>query len=108
MTSQAPEPATPVPAAEPDQGGFFTREFGKILPRAEHAEADAGHLAADVKAALQDHAGQVFDVAGDALQLLKLIDPADAALAAAAEALLPKVLAMAERAAALASATLKG
>lgn len=101
------QPASPAAPAAP-QPGFFTREAERLLPRAEHAEADAGHLAADVKAALQDHAGQVFDVAGDALQLLKLIDPADAALAAAAEALLPKVLAMAERAAALASATLKG
>ena len=101
------QPASPAAPAAP-QPGFFTREAERLLPRAEHAEADAGHLAADVKAALQDHAGQVFDVAGDALQLLSLIDPADAALAAAAEALLPKVLAMAERAAALASATLKG
>lgn len=101
------QPASPAAPAAP-QPGFFTREAERLLPRAEHAEADAGHLAADVKAALQDHAGTVFDVAGDCVQLLKLIDPADAALAAAAEALLPKVLAMAERAAALASATLKG
>jgi hypothetical protein len=106
-TPQAPESASP-PLPEPDQGGFFTREFGKILPHAERTEAEAGQVAADVKAALQDHAGTVFDVSGDVLAVLKLIDPADAPLAAAAGALLPKVLAMAEKAAALASAALKG
>ena len=107
MTDSSQPVIDPGPAVV-NPPGFFTREAERLLPGARHAEADAGHLAADVKAALQDHAGQVFDVAGDCGQLLRLIDPADAALAAAAEALLPKVLAMAERAAALASATLKG
>ena len=59
------QPASPAAPAAP-QPGFFTREAERLLPRAEHAEADAGRLAADVKAALQDHAGTVFDVAGDA------------------------------------------
>ena len=90
-----------------DEGGFFSRAAEHVFPHLEHAEVEAGHIATDVRAALQDHAGTVFDVAGDAIALLKLIDPADAALFAAAEAFLPKVLAMTEKAAALASAALK-
>jgi hypothetical protein len=49
----------------------------------------------------------VVDVAGDGVALLKLIDPGDAALASAAEAFLPKLLAMAESAARVAGAALK-
>jgi hypothetical protein len=98
-----PVPESPPEPAEP---GFFTRTAEHLLPHLEHGEAEAGHIAADVNAALRDHAGVVFDVAGDFFAVLKLIDPADAPLAAAAEALLPKVLQMVEKATALASATL--
>lgn len=101
MTEQAaaPEPAS----AEPAPPGFFTRLEDKILPR---AEADAARITIDVAAAVQAHAGQVFDVAGDVLALLKLVDPADAALASSAAALLPKVLGMAESAAKVAGSVM--
>lgn len=98
-------PVDPGPA-KPPEPGFFERAAEHLLPRAEHAEAEAAHIAADVLAAFQDHAGTVFDVAGDCLLLLRLIDPADAALFAAASALVPKVLAMAEKATALAQSKL--
>ena len=102
---------TAVPeAAPPAQGepGFFERQIERVLPRAEAAEGEVAHIAADVKAALQDHASTVFDVSGDLMALLKLVDPADAPLAAAVQALVPKVLTMAGTAASLASAALKG
>ena len=98
-------PVDPGPA-KPQEPGFFSREAQRLLPHAERAEAEAGRIAADVLAAIQDHAGQCFDVAGDALLLLRLIDPADAALFATASALVPKVLAMVEKATALAQAKL--
>ncbi len=105
MTDQTPV-IDPGPAVA-DPPGFFTREAQRFLPRAEHAEAEAGHIAAEVQAAIQDHAGTVFDVAGDGVALLKLIDPGDAVLASAAAAFLPKLLAMAESAARVAGAALK-
>ena len=103
-TSQAAVPAPAAPAAP----GYFERLEDKILPHARHAEADVSSWAADIRAALQDHAGSVFDVAGDVVQLAKLADPADASLFAALDALVPKVLAMAESAARIAGAALKG
>ena len=104
MSETAPEPpAAPAPPAAEGPLGHAADWF---RARAGHVEAEAGHIAADVNAALRDHAGTVYDVAGDFFAVLKLIDPADAPLVAAAEALLPKVLQMVEKATALASATL--
>jgi hypothetical protein len=104
MSEPSPEsPPEPAPPAAEGPLGHMTDWFHA---HAGHAEAEAGHIAADVNAALRDHAGTVFDVAGDFFAVLNLIDPADAPLVAAAEALLPKVLQMVEKATALASATL--
>ena len=104
MSEPSPEsPPEPAPPAADGPLGHMTDWFHA---HAGHAEAEAGHIAADVNAALRDHAGTVFDVAGDFFAVLNLIDPADAPLVAAAEALLPKVLQMVEKATALASATL--
>ena len=103
MTESAPE--SPLEGTEP---GFFTRAAERILPHAEHAEAEAGHIAADISAGLRDHATTVFAVSSGILDILRMLDPADAPLIAAAEALEPKVYAMAEKVAALASAALKG
>jgi hypothetical protein len=101
VTDQAPEPA-PVAAEGP-----ITHVADWFRDHGGHAEAEAGHIAADISVALQDHAGTVFDVAGDGVALLKLIDPADAALASAAAAFLPKLLGMAGSAARVAAAALK-
>jgi hypothetical protein len=103
MTETSPEPASPPPAA----GGPLTRAENWFRGHAGHAEADAAAFAADVSTALRDHAGTVFDVAGDVVQLAKLADPADAPLFAALDALVPKVLAMAESAARIAQGALK-
>ena len=100
------DPETNPPAQ--DDGGFFIKAAEHLLPHLEHAEADAGRIAADVSAALREHAGTVFNVSSGILGMLKMIDPADASLFAAAQALEPKVYAMAEKAAALAAAALKG
>lgn len=101
-------PPPPVPPAPAAGTGFFTRMEEKILPHAEHLEADVAHVIADAGTAIQDHAGTVYDVSGDVLALLRMIDPADAPLAAAAEALLPKVFAMVAKATALAQSAQKG
>ena len=101
MTETAPE--SPPEPAEP---GFFTRTAEHLLPHLEHGEAEAGHIAADVNAALRAHAATVYRAAAGVFDVLELIDPADAPLVAAAETLLPKVYAMVEKATALASATL--
>lgn len=108
MTDTAPEPIAKTPVDPPEGGGFFTREWDRLRGPAGHAEADAGRIAADVGTMLRDHAGTVFDVAGDVVQLAKLIDPADAPVLAALDVLVPKVLAMAENAARIAQAALKG
>jgi hypothetical protein len=100
MTEITPEPAQP-------GAGFFGRELGKILPHAQHAEADAAAFAADVSTALRDHAATVLRGTADAMDVLRLIDPADAALFAEAEALVPRLLGMAESAARIAGAALK-
>jgi hypothetical protein len=105
-SAQATVPASAPPAAA-SAPGFFERMAEHLVPHAEHAGAEAGTIAADVKAALTDHASEVFDVSGDLLALLKLVDPADAALAEAVAALVPKVVSMASSAASIASAALK-
>jgi hypothetical protein len=108
VTDASQPPVIDPGPATADPPGFFTREAERFLPGVRHAEAEAGRIAGDVSTALQDHAGTVFDVAGDVFGVLKLIDPADAPLIAAAEALVPKVLAMVEKATALAQGALKG
>src|ERR1700733_6912248 len=103
-----PEPITKTPVDPPEGGGFFSRELGKILPHAEHAEADVAHLAGDISSELAAHRQDILAAASDAVDILKLVDPADAALASAAGALVPKLLAMAEHAAAITRAALGG
>lgn len=91
MTEIAPPPPPPAPVP-----GFFSREIARLLP---HAETDAAKVIGRMAGLLQDRGGEALDVAGDFLALVKLIDPADAPLVTAAQALLPKVLGMAENAA---------
>ena len=74
----------------------------------QHAEADLAAIAADSRTFLTGHAGLILDFSGDAMALLDLIDPADAALFAAIRALVPKAIAAGQSALALASAALKG
>lgn len=86
-----PAPPSPPPVPAPPQPGFFQRAeraVESILPRAEHA-------AADVAVALEDHAGSVLDITAEAVALLKLADPADAALFSAITALAGRVLGVA-------------
>lgn len=99
-----PTAPDPVPVPPPAAPGFFTRAEEKILPHFEHAEADAAGFIASAGTDIQDHAGTVYEVAAGIFGVVKLIDPADAPLAAAAEALVPKVLAMVAKATALAQA----
>ena len=104
------DPETPPEGTAPEGGeeeGFLERAAGHLLPHLEHAEAEAGHISAEVRAELQEHAVTVFGVAGEVLSVLKAVDPADAALFAAAGALVPKVYAMVEKAAVLAQGALK-
>lgn len=84
----------PAPESPPEQGGFFTRAEHALLPHLEHGEAEAEHVLADAAALARDHAGQVYSIAGELMTVLKLIDPADAALFTAAEAFLPKLFAL--------------
>lgn len=95
MTETPQAPAPPAAPAEPPQPGFFERAAGHVFP---HGHPAAAAVPGELKAAFRDHAGTVFDVAGDVLALLGTggADQADAAVLA------PKVLAMAEGAARLA------
>lgn len=94
----APAAVTPPPAQAPQHGNLITTAEG-WLHRAETSPATTRFISA-----VRDHAGVVFDVAGDAVTILKLINPADAAAVTAAEAFLAKVLTMTESAAQIASA----
>ncbi len=106
MTEPAPEsPPEPAPPAAEGPLGHAADWFRS---HAGHAEAEAGHIAADIATGLREHAGIAFEVSSGILGILRMLDPADAPLIAAAEALEPKVYAMAEKAAALAAAALKG
>lgn len=100
--SEQPQPAPPAAPAE----GFFGRAERAVEHVLPHPAAvvleDAARIATEVAAAVKDHAGVVFDVAGDVLAVLKVVDPADAPAIAAAQVLVPKVLAMAESAAKIA------
>ena len=98
MTDTVPEPAAP---------GFFERVKDEILPHAEHAGADVARIVIAAGGDIQDHAGAVYDLSADVLALVKMIDPADAALAAAGAALIPKVLAVEGKVTALAQGALK-
>lgn len=93
-------PAQPAPPAAPSaQPGYFQRAEQAVQRILPHAGAVALEDATRIETAVKDHAGTVFDVAGDVLAILKLIDPADAPAITAAQVLIPKVLAMAESAA---------
>lgn len=95
------EPLAAPPAAT-DHPGYFQRAEQAVEHLIEHPAAmlvGAARIAPEIAAAARDHAGTVFDVAGDILAVLKVIDPQDAAAIEAAEVLVPKVLAMAESAA---------
>jgi hypothetical protein len=102
---------TTTPAAPEDQPGPLTRLVEKFenhaAPEVHAAETAVGAIAADVKAALLDHTSTALTVAGELGALAKLVDPADAPLVAAVEALLPKVLSMAVNAGNLALKALK-
>jgi hypothetical protein len=107
-TTQAPPPAPVppaavelIPGAEPHTG-FLERVLHP--GEARHAAAETARVAPVVAAAVRDHASTVFDVAGDVLAVVKLVDPGNTAAIGAAEALLPKVLAMTTSAAGLVAA----
>ena len=106
----APVTTPPATSATPQQPGFLGRLEGRFLPHAEAvihgAEAEGLKLTAEFAAGLQDHSGIAFDVAGDVLNLLKVIDPADDAAVAALAALLPKVIDLAGSAARIVQAAL--
>lgn len=114
--TQASTPATPpaapaspqhaAPPAEPS-GGWFTHELAKLIPHAKHAETEVADVAADSRNFVTGHASIVLDFTGDAMALLDLVDPADAALFAAVKALVPKAIAAGQSALTLASAALK-
>jgi hypothetical protein len=109
QASTTPPPASPAhaaPASEPS-GGWFTHELGKLIPHAKHAETEVADIVADSRNFVTGHAGIVLDFTGDAMALLDLVDPADAALFAAVKALVPKAIAAGQSALTLASAALK-
>jgi len=86
----------PTPAAVTAAPESLGQRVGSFFHR---ADADAEALAARLQSLLQDRSGEALDVAGDFVALVRLVDPAMAPLAAAVQALLPKVLSMAENAA---------
>jgi hypothetical protein len=102
--AEVPEPAVP---AAPHEGplGHVADWFQH---HGQHAEADLAVIAADSRTFLTGHASLILDFSGDAMALLDLVDPADAALFAAVRALVPKAIAAGQSALALASAALKG
>jgi hypothetical protein len=112
MTDQPSQPPGPpsAPPPPPQQPGLIGRLEERLLPHAEHAvqDAEAGglRLTADFAGALQGHAGEVFDLAGDVVGLLKLVDPADDAAVAALAALIPKAYAITASVTRLAQAAL--
>lgn len=109
MTTPSPEqPQQPAPpAAQPaPQPGFIGRLEEKILPHAEAAAATAKTITAELSAGIQEHSGVAWDVAGDVVNLLKVIDPNDDAAVAALAALLPKAVTLAASAARIAGAVL--
>ena len=113
MSEQIPEPVAPevpdpaVPESAPG-GGWFASELNHLLPHARHAEAGLELVATDSRKFLTGHAGAVLDFTGDAMALLEMVDPADAALFAAISRLVPKAIAAGQSALALVSAALKG
>jgi hypothetical protein len=93
----------PVAPAKPAHETFGQR-VGDLL---HHGEQDAAALAAripGIETDIRDHAGQVFDVASTALNIAKMINPADAAAVTAIEAFVGKVLGLAQSAAKIAGA----
>lgn len=108
MSEQAPEttPAAAPPAAgEPGPITRLAEKFhlGGELHAAEHVVAT---VATDVQT-LAGHHSAIFAVVAEMLHLVEVLDPADAPAIAAAEALLPKLFAMAASAAAAGSVSLK-
>jgi hypothetical protein len=103
-----PMPESPPEPANPPAEGPIGHLDGWFHAHGAHAEAEAGHIATDIATGLREHAAVAFRVSSEILDILGMIDPADAPLIAAAQALEPKVYAMAERAASLAAAALKG
>lgn len=92
MTAQPAEPPAPQPHESPAQAvaGWFRR-----------GEADAAGAArrlAEAGVIIRDHAGTVFAAASAVIDVLRFIDPADAAALSAAETCLERVLAMTESA----------
>lgn len=102
-TPEVPEAAAP----EAEHAGWFSTELGKLLPHARHLETGAADVASDSGAYLTGHASAVLDFTGEAMALLDLVDPADAALFAAVRALVPKAITAGQSALALVSAALR-
>ena len=95
-----PPPGTPVPPALPHEtlgqrvGDFFHR-----------ADADVQALivkAPGIEADITSHAGEVFSVASEVVNLLGLLDPQAAPAVAAGDLVLAKVLSMVQSAVAIA------
>jgi hypothetical protein len=117
MSISAPEPSAPVitpptavppsPAAPAPHEGPLGHVADWFHGHGQHAEADLAAIAADSRSFLTGHASLILDFSGDAMALLDLVDPADAALFAAVRALVPKAIAAGQSALALASAALK-
>jgi hypothetical protein len=97
----APAVTPPAPPAAGTPSPAVPREtwLQKTEDWFRHGEGDAAKVATALQSALQDRSGEILDVAGDFIAMAKLVDPAAGPLADSVQALLPKVLAMAENAA---------
>ena len=94
--------SAPVASLAPPRETLGQR-VGDFFHRGEQDMAAVIARAPGIEAAIRDHAGQVFDVAGEVLSLLSLIDPQAAPAVAAGDLVLAKVLSMVTSAAAIAA-----
>ncbi|MGH3201732.1 MAG: hypothetical protein ACRDP5_06725 [Streptosporangiaceae bacterium] len=108
MSEQPVQPVAPAQPGPGPLGRLVERIEGKAGPEIQHLEGDVAHVTADVAGFLTDHASTVYGFAGDFLDAIKLIDPADAAALAAFQALVPRAIALAGKVSDLAQAALKG
>ena len=108
MSETPTAPATPVPPSQPGPiGRLVERVEARFDPDVKRVEQAAAGLTDAAKAFLTDHASTVYDVTGDLIGAIKLIDPSDTAALAAFQALLPKVVAVAGNVSDLLEAALK-
>jgi len=107
MPDTAPVPALPVPPAPPAPPAppheTLGQRVGDFFHRGEQDMAAVIARAPGIEADIKAHAGQVFDVAGEVLSLLSIVDPQAAPLVAAGDLVLAKVLSMVTSAAAIAA-----